>query len=93
MELYRFIVYGKVQGVYYRKFVSQALMKKQLRGYIRNLPDKSVEVVAELIDDDVESILEVLKEGSPASSVDDIKYSLIDDSDLIFDGFEIRYEE
>lgn len=68
-------------------------MKKQLRGYIRNLPDKSVEVVAELIDDDVESILEVLKEGSPASSVDDIKYSLIDDSDLIFDGFEIRYEE
>lgn len=91
MELYRFIIFGRVQGVYYRKSVSQAVMKKQIRGYIKNLPDNTVEVIAELIDDDLDGFLELLREGSLLSHVDDISYELIDDADLIFDGFEIRY--
>lgn len=91
MELYRFIIFGRVQGVFYRKFVSQAAMKKQVRGYIKNLPDGTVEVAAELIDDDLEDFLELLRKGSPLSRVEDISYELIDDADLIYDGFEIRY--
>ena len=39
MEWYKFIISGKVQGVFYRKFVSQAMMKKQYKGYIQNLND------------------------------------------------------
>ena len=91
MELYRFIVFGRVQGVFYRKAISQAAMRKQIRGYVKNLPDGSVEVVAELIDDDLEAFVELLKEGSPLSHVDDIHIEKIDDADLIYDGFEIRY--
>ena len=89
MELYRFIILGRVQGVFYRKSVSQAVMRKQIRGTIKNLSDGSVEVIAELIDDDLEEFLELLREGSPLSRVDDISYDLIDDADLIYDGFEI----
>ncbi len=91
MELYRFIISGRVQGVFYRKFVSQAAMRKQIRGYIRNLPDGNVEVVAELIDDDLEDFMQILREGSPLSHIDDISYEPIDDADLVYDGFEIRY--
>lgn len=91
MELYRFIIFGRVQGVYYRKSVSQAVMKKQIRGYIKNLSDGTVEVIAELIDDDLNDFLEFLREGSLLSHVDDISYELINDADLVFDGFEIRY--
>lgn len=91
MELYRFIIFGRVQGVYYRKSVSQAVMKKQIRGYIKNLSDGTVEVIAELIDDDLNDFLELLREGSLLSHVDDISYELINDADLVFDGFEIRY--
>ena len=91
MELYRFIISGRVQGVFYRKFVSQATMRKQVRGYIRNLPDGNVEVVAELIDDDLEDFMQILREGSPLSHIDDISYELIDDAGLVYDGFEIRY--
>lgn len=91
MELYRFIIFGRVQGVFYRKFVSQAAMKKQIRGYVKNLSDGTVEVAAELIDDDLEDFLELLRKGSPLSRVEDISYELIDDADLIYDGFEIRY--
>lgn len=91
MELYRFIISGLVQGVFYRKFVSQAAMRKQIRGYVKNLPDGRVEVVAELIDDDLEDFMQLLREGSPISRVDDITYEKIDDADLEYDGFEIRY--
>ena len=91
MELYRFIVFGRVQGVFYRKAVSQAAMRKQIRGYVKNLPDGSVEVVAELIDDDLDDFIALLREGSPLSHVDNIVYEEIDDADLVYDGFEIRY--
>jgi len=91
MELYKFIIFGKVQGVYYRKFVSQAVMRQQIRGTIQNLADGSVEVIAELIDNDIEAFLEILRAGSPSSRVDDITYKLIDDADLEFDGFVIKY--
>ena len=90
MELFRFVIFGKVQQVYYRKFVSQVLMRKQVRGYIRNLSDGTVEVIAELIDDDLDDFVQILKDGSPQSKVRDIKYEKIDNADLVYDGFEIR---
>jgi len=91
MQWYRFIIFGKVQGVYYRKSVSQALMQKQFKGYIQNLSDGTVEVVAEIFDDEFDTFLNILKEGSPLSSVDDIQYEIINDAQFNTDGFEIRY--
>lgn len=91
MEWYRFIVFGKVQGVFYRKSVSQALMKKQFKGYIQNLSDGTVEVVAEVFDEDLDTFISILKEGSLLSSVDDIHYEIINDAEFNTDGFEIRY--
>ncbi|AKF24618.1 acylphosphatase [Sulfurovum lithotrophicum] len=91
MEWYRFIIYGRVQGVFYRKFVSQALMRKQIKGYMKNLPDGTVEVVVEIFDDDFDSVMKILKEGSPLSIVEEISYEIIDDAEFNTDGFEIRY--
>jgi len=91
MQWYRFIISGRVQHVYYRKFTSQALMKKQFKGYIQNLSDGTVEVVAEIFDDDFDAFMKILKEGSPLSAVEEIKYEIIDDAQFNTDGFEIRY--
>jgi len=91
VEWYRFIIFGKVQGVFYRKSVSQALMQKQFKGYIQNLNDGTVEVVAEIFDDEFDTFLNILKEGSPLSRVDDIQYEIIHDAQFNTDGFEIRY--
>lgn len=91
MEWYRFIIFGNVQGVFYRKSVSQALMRKQFKGYIQNLSDGTVEVVAEVFDDDFETFMHILKEGSLLSRVDDVKYEIIDDAVFHTDGFEIRH--
>ena len=91
MEWYRFIIRGRVQGVFYRKVVSQSMMKKQFKGYIRNLDDGTVEVVAEIYDDEFDTFMEILREGSPLSYVDTIDYEIIDDAEFRTDGFEIRY--
>ena len=91
MEWYKFLIFGKVQGVFYRKYVSQAMMKKQYKGYIQNLDDGTVEVVAEVFDDDFVSFMSILKEGSLLSSVEDIQYEIINDAEFTTDGFEIRY--
>ena len=91
MEWYKFLIFGKVQGVFYRKSVSQAMMKKQYKGYIQNLDDNTVEIVAEVFDDDFDTFVSILKEGSLLSSVEDIQYEIINDAEFTTDGFEIRY--
>jgi acylphosphatase len=91
MEWYKFIIYGKVQGVFYSKSVSQALMKKQFKGYIQNLDDGTVEVVSEIFDDDFAIFMNILKEGSHLSTVEDVKYEIINDAVFNTNGFEIRY--
>jgi acylphosphatase len=42
----RYLVRGRVQGVGFRWFTLRAARGLGLRGYVRNLPDGSVEVVA-----------------------------------------------
>ncbi len=91
MEWYKFIIFGKVQGVFYRKSVSQAMMKRQYKGYIQNLSDGTVEVVAEVFDDDFDIFIDILKEGSLLSSVEEVIYEIFNEAEFTTDGFEIRY--
>ncbi len=93
MERYLFIIRGKVQGVFYRKSIQQMASFGQIKGYIKNRKDKSVEVVADLYEDQLEDFLNILKNGSPSSRVDDISQKIIEyhEDELPYDGFEIRY--
>lgn len=91
MEWYRFVIAGKVQGVFYRKAVSQEMMKQQFKGYIRNLDDGTVEAVAEVYDEDFATFVAILKEGSPLSHVEKISHEIVDDAEFTTEGFEIRY--
>jgi len=93
MQSLRFLVSGKVQGVYYRKFVSDALRRLGVQGYVRNLPDGRVEAVVRLYDveEELPRILEILRRGSPLSEVEKVEYERLEEDDLLYDGFEIRY--
>jgi len=93
MEWYRFVSYGKVQHVFYRKSISQAMMKARFNGYVRNLEDGTVETVVFIVDKEsaLPRVLKILKEGSPMSEVEKVVYSVIDEVDIDTDGFEIRY--
>lgn len=90
MNSYKILIRGKVQHVYYRKFISQSLMQASVQGYVKNLSDGTVEIVARIYDDEYDDILKIIKKGSPMSRVEDIDIEILDDDDLVFDGFEIR---
>ncbi len=92
MKSYRFKVNGNVQGVFYRKSIKEMASLGQIQGYIKNLPDGDVEVVAYLWEDQIEDFLTILKNGSPLSEVEDISYETIelDEDKIVYDGFEIR---
>ncbi len=90
MHVYRFIITGKVQGVAYRKSIQQMAAFGQIQGYVKNLSDGSVEVVAFLYDDQFEDFVNILKNGSPLSKVDSVIHEILDEDDLVYDGFEIK---
>ncbi len=90
MHVYRFIITGKVQGVAYRKSIQQMAAFGQIQGYVKNLSDGSVEVVAFLYDDQLEDFMNILQNGSPLSKVKSISKEILEEDDLIYDGFEIR---
>ncbi len=89
MKTYRFIVSGKVQGVWYRDTIRKEAKKMGITGYVKNLPDKTVEVVANLRDEEYDKFVEILKKGSPLSRVKHVEGWEIVPS--YFDKFEVRY--
>ena len=91
MESFRFLVAGRVQGVFYRKFIARRLREIGVQGYIRNLSDGRVEVVVRATDEELDPIEKILEEGSPLSEVERIEMETLEGDDLIYEGFEIRY--
>lgn len=66
------LVYGDVQGVFFRAFVEQAARKLKLGGWVCNRGDGSVEVVAEGSRIVLEGFLEALKKGPATARVEHI---------------------
>ncbi|HUV44218.1 MAG TPA: acylphosphatase [Dehalococcoidales bacterium] len=66
------IVYGRVQGVYFRTFVVRRGAELGLTGYARNLPDGTVEVRAEGETGQLQRLLDRLKTGPPAARVEKV---------------------
>lgn len=62
------IVYGLVQGVYFRAFTSRRAVELGVSGYVRNLPGRNtVEVLAEGERSQLEKLIDHLKIGPPAA--------------------------
>ncbi len=65
----RVIVSGTVQGVFFRDSCRQQAVAHQVDGWVRNLPDGSVEAVFEGSPDAVEAMLDWTRHGPPKASV------------------------
>jgi acylphosphatase len=62
-------VSGRVQGVGFRYFVERQAAPAGLAGFVRNLPDRRVEVVAEGPRDSVERLIDAVRDGPPGATV------------------------
>lgn len=69
MATAKFIVTGRVQGVFYRASTRQRALELGLVGYARNQPDGSVEVVATGPDAALDALQSWLQQGPPAARV------------------------
>ena len=90
MKATRFLVSGIVQGVGYRFFAARAARSLGIRGFVRNLPDGRVEVVATGPEDALRQLEEALRRGPAGALVEGATLSETA-LDRDPDGFEIRH--
>jgi acylphosphatase len=69
----RFIVKGRVQGVGFRYFTVRAARSIGVAGAVKNLPDGSVEAIAEGSPEDIARFKEALEHGPSYSHVTSVQ--------------------
>ncbi len=85
----RVVVWGRVQGVFYRDTCERVASGLGVHGWVRNRADGSVEVVAEGSRDAVDQFLGWCREGPPRARVD--RFDLTDEPLAGERGFIVRY--
>jgi acylphosphatase len=65
-------IQGRVQGVFFRASVEDKALQLNLTGYVRNRPGNLVEVRVEGEKPNLEKMVEYLKVGPPAASVENV---------------------
>ncbi len=88
MQSYKFIVSGRVQGVYYRVNVAKNAKAAGFSGYVKNLANGSVEACVTCEKEQLESFKAILRKGSLLSEVSTIECASCDQH---FSGdFEVK---
>jgi len=62
-------VSGRVQGVFFRSETRDEALRRNVTGWVRNLPDGRVEAVFEGEKEAVEKLIEFCKRGPPGARV------------------------
>ena len=88
MAAQRFIIHGEVQGVGYRYFTLREAEALGLTGYVRNLPDGTVEVVAEGSAERLRGLEARLTDGPPFAGVTSVERVAVEPQG--WNGFQIR---
>ncbi len=82
-------VEGIVQGVGFRYYTYRIAKRYGIKGYVKNMPDGSVEVVAEGNEERLERFLQDVARGPSSAVVTNVS---VEDIDPVgFRSFEIEY--
>ena len=84
------VVTGRVQAVSYRAYVQESATELELVGYVRNLPNGSVEVVAQGLPDTLKEFVEYLHEGSLQAKVESVAVDWRSPK-VTYDEFSVLY--
>lgn len=66
------LVSGRVQGVFFRDHTRRWAASLGLSGWVKNLSDGRVEVLAEGVKESLEALIAKLKQGPPSASVENV---------------------
>ncbi len=81
---------GRVQGVGFRLTAEETAQRFRVVGWIKNLRDGRVELVAEADEAALQPFLDAIRQGPMKNFINDVDISWSDASET-FDEFEIRY--
>jgi Acylphosphatases len=84
------IVSGRVQGVFFRDFTRRHAQNLGITGWVRNLPNGEVEIIAEGKRSKLLSLIEAVKIGPQYAQVKDCKVNW-EEYKGEFASFTIRY--
>ncbi|QTO02257.1 acylphosphatase [Aggregatibacter sp. 2125159857] len=87
----RFRIYGHVQGVGFRYFTWQYALKIGVTGFVRNLADGSVEVIAAGSESQIDALDAWLQHGPRTASVNQV---LVEDylGDNTWTTFQVQHD-
>ncbi len=88
MQVHIFVL-GFVQGVGLRRFIRGKAKNLGLKGYVTNLPDGRVEVVAKGSKEKIEELIKIIEKGSFFSDIKSIQIEW--ENEQSFDSFEITH--
>lgn len=72
MKSVRVLISGRVQGVCFRAYTRERALQLGVDGFVRNLPDGRVEMVAEGTEEDVDALVEWASRGPSYARVTEI---------------------
>ncbi|MFZ5563462.1 MAG: acylphosphatase [Thermodesulfobacteriota bacterium] len=84
------LIRGRVQGVFFRKETQKQAVIRNVRGWVKNRADGSVEAVFEGNRQDVSDLLRWCEQGPPAADVTHVQATEVDYTGE-FAGFTIAY--
>ncbi|NIK60031.1 acylphosphatase [Kribbella shirazensis] len=85
----RVVVHGQVQGVFFRAECRRAAHEAGVAGWVRNLPDGTVEAFFEGPDESVARMVDWAQHGPPHAAVDRVEVT--DEPPAGRTGFAITY--
>ena len=86
MPCARFIVRGRVQGVFFRASTREQALKLGIAGHARNLADGNVEVIACGTDEALDELQKWLHRGPPSARVESVQREELPEQKM--QGFE-----
>jgi len=90
MKRIHLIIRGKVQGVFYRDNTQKKASELNLKGYVKNLPNGTVEAVAEGSEDKLAKLIEFCKNNPGYSNVSKVDVKEEKPANE-FESFEVRF--
>jgi acylphosphatase len=78
MKTIRLIIKGKVQGVFFRATAKDIADDLGIRGSVRNLPDRNVEIRATATEELLQKFIAWCNQGPPKAKVEEVIVEALD---------------
>jgi len=89
MQRLKLLIEGRVQGVYFRASTHEVAQGLQVVGWVRNLADGRVEVLAEGSRDQLDLLLTFCRRGPPNARVDKLEETWTEARGGLGSGFRV----